>query len=84
MGSGGVAVPYVCAESLLRENGVIRGVRVRDTTTGATADIGARVVVNATGAWGDRLRADLALPAHRARDLSDSPGVGLEGREVAY
>jgi glycerol-3-phosphate dehydrogenase len=56
----GVAVNYVAVESLLREaengNGVC-GARLRDGLTGELHEVRARLVINATGAWADRLRA---------------------------
>ncbi|MCP4426002.1 MAG: glycerol-3-phosphate dehydrogenase/oxidase, partial [Chloroflexi bacterium] len=54
---GGVAVNYVAAETALRdENGRVRGLHLRDNETGETAVVRTRVVINATGAWADRLR----------------------------
>lgn len=62
---GGTAVNYVRVEELLRgEDGRVHGVAVRDTAPGSsrTAEIKARVVVSATGAWADDLRARLGQP----------------------
>jgi glycerol-3-phosphate dehydrogenase len=59
---GGTAVNYVRAEKLLRtEDGHVRGVVLRDVAPGATrtAEVQAKVVVNATGAWADDLRKEL-------------------------
>jgi glycerol-3-phosphate dehydrogenase len=59
---GGTAINYVRAERLLRtEDGRVRGVVVRDTAPGASrsAEVQAKVVINATGAWADDLRAEL-------------------------
>jgi glycerol-3-phosphate dehydrogenase len=53
---GGAVVNYVRAVGLLKEEGMVRGVRVRDEETGAEAEIRARVVVNATGVFADELR----------------------------
>jgi len=60
LADGGMAANYVRADALLpgdagTENRV-RGVRLRDMVGGRTADIFAPVVINATGAWADRLR----------------------------
>jgi glycerol-3-phosphate dehydrogenase len=52
----GVAVNYMAVESLLRENGSVHGVRLRDGLTGEQHQTRARLVVSATGAWADRLR----------------------------
>lgn len=60
---GGVAVNYVKASKLLRtEDGRVRGVVVEDTAPGGggrTAEVHAKVVMNATGAWADDLRKEL-------------------------
>jgi len=59
---GGSAINYVRAEKLLRtSDGRVRGVVVRDMAPGAsrTAEVQAKVVINATGAWADELRAEL-------------------------
>jgi glycerol-3-phosphate dehydrogenase len=53
---GGVAVNYLGASSLLRAGGKVAGARVLDGANGASYDIHARLVVNATGAWADGLR----------------------------
>jgi len=64
---GGVALNYASAESLLRDrDGQVNGAVLRDvshvsplareTAGGRTAEVQARVVINATGAWADRLR----------------------------
>jgi glycerol-3-phosphate dehydrogenase len=47
---------YVLVEELLKADGRVRGVRVRDRLSGATAVIQSQVVVNATGPWCDSLR----------------------------
>lgn len=89
--AGGVALNYVRAESLLRdEAGQVTGVRLartdsagvestalsgartpRDQSALSVLDVRARVVVNATGAWADRLRSQLDRPA-RIRPLRGS------------
>ena len=53
---GGVPANYVEAVGLLKEQGVIRGVRVRDVERGDEFEIRARVVINATGVFVDSLR----------------------------
>ncbi len=59
--SGGVALNYACVEGLLRDRaGQVRGVQLRDQLTGATQELTSAVVINATGAWSDRLRAQLS------------------------
>jgi glycerol-3-phosphate dehydrogenase len=72
--NGGTAVNYVKAEKLLRaQDGRVHGVVVRDTAYGATrtAEVKAKVVINATGAWADELRAELGQ-AKRLRRIRGS------------
>jgi glycerol-3-phosphate dehydrogenase len=56
------------------------GADVRDELTGASATISARVVVNATGVWADRLVPGIALRPSRGTHLvlraSTLPGLG--------
>lgn len=54
---GALAANYVSMDELERADGRIRGARVTDRITGESYTIHARVVVNATGPWSDRLRA---------------------------
>lgn len=51
-----LALNYVAADRLIVEGGRVCGVGVRDVLSGETADVQAKVVVNATGAWADRVR----------------------------
>lgn len=54
---GGVALNYVSAWRVLRdEDGRVHGLSLRDEESGNIVDVHARVVINATGAWADRLR----------------------------
>ncbi|MFZ5755898.1 MAG: glycerol-3-phosphate dehydrogenase/oxidase [Pseudomonadota bacterium] len=73
---GGVAVNHVRVLSLLRDTALtrtasVRGVVVEDTATRRTWSINADVVINATGAWADRLRGEL-VPEKRIRPLRGS------------
>lgn len=52
---GAQALNYCEATGALRERSGIAGVRVRDALTGDEAEVRARVVVNASGAWFDRV-----------------------------
>ncbi|MGQ9889593.1 MAG: glycerol-3-phosphate dehydrogenase/oxidase [Aggregatilineales bacterium] len=69
--SGGQALNYARADELLLENGRVAGARLRDQIHDRTADVRARAVINATGAWADCLRGQLRLPA-RVRPLRGS------------
>jgi glycerol-3-phosphate dehydrogenase len=53
---GAVVLNYVEVTDLIKSDGEVRGVRARDVESGAERELEARVVVNATGAWTDRLR----------------------------
>ncbi|MEA3503093.1 MAG: glycerol-3-phosphate dehydrogenase/oxidase [Actinomycetota bacterium] len=53
---GATALNYAAAVDLLRSEGRVAGVHVRDVETGRTIEVRARAVVNATGAWADELR----------------------------
>jgi glycerol-3-phosphate dehydrogenase len=53
---GALAVNYVAADQLIRQGKKVCGVAVRDVISGETAEVHAKAVVNATGAWADRLR----------------------------
>lgn len=62
---GGTAINYTRADKLLRtQDGKVRGVVLKDMTHGATrtAEVQAKVVINATGAWADELRGQLGQP----------------------
>lgn len=62
---GGTAVNYVKADALLRDDaGKVVGARLCDVETDRTADVWARVVINATGAWADRLRQEVEAAPH--------------------
>ena len=53
---GALVVNHVAATGLVRENGQIRGVHVRDAETGLATTVRARCVVNAAGVWVDAVR----------------------------
>lgn len=53
---GGIAVNYVAVEDLIVEAGRVVGARARDVESGERFAVAARVVINATGVWADRLR----------------------------
>lgn len=65
--SGGEAVNYARVTDFLRDgNGTLSGVTVRDQLTGASFELHARVIVNATGPLSDFIR-QLATPAVHSR-----------------
>lgn len=55
--SGGMALNYARVTDLLHDSdGIVNGVRVFDELGGQAAELRAKAVVNATGAWADGLR----------------------------
>ena len=56
---GAEALNYVRCEGLLREKGVVVGAVLRDLVSGEEREVRAAAVVNATGAWADRLRSEV-------------------------
>ena len=54
---GATTLNYVAASGLRLEHGRTTGLDLQDTLDGKTYGVRARCVVNATGAWADRLRA---------------------------
>lgn len=71
--AGGVALNYARVDNLLRDaSGSVSGIVLRDTETGRTREIHARVVINATGAWADELRAREFLDKQHLRKLRGS------------
>lgn len=69
--AGAVALNYAKVTGLVREDGAVSGVEVCDEVTGATQTVRARAVVNATGAWADRLRGQIGA-GPRLRPLRGS------------
>ncbi len=53
---GGVALNYAPVTRLLKRNGVVSGVVAEDSETGTPFEIGAKVVINATGIFSDTIR----------------------------
>jgi glycerol-3-phosphate dehydrogenase len=68
---GGEAVNYLRADSLIRSGETIDGVELVDEVDGRRLSLRARCVVNATGAWADRLREGVG-GAPRQRPLRGS------------
>ena len=70
---GAVALNYMAVESLLCDGEETKGVLLRDGLSGARHEVRARMVINATGAWADRLRA--ATQAQPSASASTSAGA---------
>lgn len=70
--AGGIAMNYVRVEGLMRDHsGRVCGVQLHDLVSGKQAEIQAGVVINASGAWADDLRAHLGYKP-RLRQLRGS------------
>ena len=69
---GGIAFNYCEVERVQQDNsGLVSGVVARDVETGEQYTIAARVVVNATGAWADKMRTSMGAEP-RVRPLRGS------------
>lgn len=53
---GGVAINYLSAKKIERQEGKLTGVQLCDQETGSVFTVNCKAVVNATGAWTDTLR----------------------------
>ncbi len=70
---GGVALNYARVENLLRDpSNQVVGIALREMETQRAQEIQARVVINATGAWADQLRAHDFLAREHLRKLRGS------------
>jgi glycerol-3-phosphate dehydrogenase len=69
--AGGEAVNYTKVESLLQEEGQVSGVVLKNVETGEQCEVQCKAVINATGAWADRLRNEVN-PEKRIRPLRGS------------
>lgn len=69
--AGGYALNYAAVSHLLTEAGEVKGVQLQDADSGKTVSLRASVVINATGAWADRLRGEVN-PEKRVRPLRGS------------
>jgi glycerol-3-phosphate dehydrogenase len=67
--AGATVLNYAEVTELRKEGGRVVGVELRDVLAGETASVRARVVINATGPWVDRLR--------RLEDPGARPSVRL-------
>ncbi|MEM9773151.1 MAG: glycerol-3-phosphate dehydrogenase/oxidase, partial [Chloroflexota bacterium] len=65
---GACLANYVSAEKLLIQNGAVIGAAVKDELRGDRFDIQAKMVVNATGAWIDKLIVDSDHPVPNGID----------------
>lgn len=68
---GGTALNYTTADKVLCEDDRVVGVLLRDKNTERTAEARAKVVINATGTWADRLRNQVGAQS-RIRPLRGS------------
>ncbi|TFW16389.1 glycerol-3-phosphate dehydrogenase/oxidase [Duganella callida] len=83
---GGVALNYMAVESLLRagDSADVGGATLRDSLTGEKHGAAARLVINATGVWADRLRASGSMAgASAGRVTSESVAGGSHAPAAA-
>lgn len=73
-GAGAWILPYAAVVEFIYQRGQIQGAIVEDRRTGQARAVKARVVVNATGPWTDRL---LGLREVKGRLLRPTKGVHL-------
>jgi len=60
---GATAINYTKADGLLRdEDGRVAGLNLKDLENNRDAQVFAPLIINATGAWADRLRGQLGVP----------------------
>lgn len=78
---GAVLANYLEATDFLRDGSAIKGARVRDTFTGESFEITARITVNAAGPWADRVLG-LAEQGEASRHLIRSKGIHLITRSI--
>jgi glycerol-3-phosphate dehydrogenase len=73
---GARCLNYVEAERLVRDaSGALTGVHARDLLSDRTATLGARVIVNATGPWVDRMRERFGVQDRGARIVRTTKGI---------
>jgi len=73
--AGGIAINYMEVKSLLKENGLIKGVAARDLETGEEYLLHAKAVINATGVFSDAIRR-MDVP-QAASIIAPSQGIHL-------
>ena len=73
--AGANVVTWARADGFIHEGGRVVGAKVRCTLSGATKDVRAKAVVNATGPWTDRTLAIGASP--RAELLRPTKGIHI-------
>jgi len=74
IGHGAVLETYARVEHLVIEAGVVRGVELVDQTTGDRRVVRARVTINVTGSWVDRVLAESGIEARGERLVGGTKG----------
>lgn len=74
-GLGATTLNYADAVEILHSGDTVRGARVTDRLTGATLEVGARFLVNATGIWGEQVASLDRPPAFRITHSSGAHAV---------
>ncbi len=78
---GAATLNYAEVTGAISSGGRIHGVRVRDTLNGAEADVRAKVVVNASGPWFDRVAA--TIEAHPEQRVRTTKGIHVACEPVS-
>ena len=73
---------YAEAEKLNIENGAVKSVKVKDNLTGKRYEIKAKIVVNASGPWVDKLMQTYE-PAHEQM-VRGSKGIHIITKKISY
>jgi glycerol-3-phosphate dehydrogenase len=87
---GARCLNYVEVEQVVRDaSGALTGVHARDLLSDRTATLGARVIVNATGPWVDRMRERFGVRDRGTRIVRTTKGIHcllprLTGRAVYH
>ena len=75
--AGAVVLNHARVTDLLVQNSAQRGARVHDTLGGASIDVHARIIVNATGPWSDELHRLGAEGVPPRTEIRGSKGVHI-------
>lgn len=61
---GATAINYLGVDALIKNHGQVTGAQLKDAESNQVIPVKARVVINATGAWGDELRGEMTSEQH--------------------
>ena len=61
---GATVINYLGVDALIKHRDRVTGAQLKDAETGQLIPVQAKVVINATGAWGDELRGEVTSEQH--------------------